>query len=92
MAEFRAHGHCEICHERPDFRGLGGAHIEKRDYNGDNDTPANIIIACARCHNHDKYPTTGGLKIPKDKAREIMRLKNERYNIESRWRCLSDNI
>ena len=92
LIEFRAHGYCEICHDRPDFRGLGGAHIEPRDYTSANDTIDNIIVSCAKCHNHDLYPSHehGGLKITKTEALHLVKIKNERYNIASRWEHLNE--
>ena len=80
LIEDRAFGHCEICGMSPDFRGLGGAHIEKRDRKGLNDTIWNIIISCCRCHDHSKYKY--GLKISQEDAKEIVKKRNELYNIQ----------
>jgi hypothetical protein len=94
LIDYRAHGKCEICAEYPSsIRILGGAHIEPRDYIGANDTIDNIIIACNQCHNHDNYASYehGGLKITKDRAREIVRRRNEQYLIESRWRHYNES-
>ena len=81
LAEHRAFGKCEICGQLPNWLGLGGAHIERRDRYGKNDTVENILICCGRCHNHTLY-RPGGLICDKEKAKEIVRQRNERYNIE----------
>ena len=80
LVEHRAFGKCEICGQAGDWRGLGGAHIERRDRYGKNDTVENILICCGRCHNHTLY-RPGGLSCGKEKAKEIVRQKNEQYGI-----------
>ena len=82
LVEHRAFGKCEICGQLPNWLGLGGAHIERRDRYGKNDTIENIIIACSgRCHDHTLY-RPGGLICGKEKAKEIVRQRNEQYGIE----------
>ena len=82
LAEHRAFGKCEICGLLPDWRGLGGAHIERRDRYGKNDTLENLLICCGRCHDHTLY-RPGGLICGKEKAKEIVRQKNDLRLIES---------
>lgn len=76
----RARGACEICRRPPDWRGFQGAHIERRARDGSNDTIWNIIIACGRCHDH--YIHKSGLAVTKERAREIVQLRNQEYNIK----------
>jgi len=80
LKEERAHGVCEICDQTPDFRGLQGAHIERRARDGSNDTPENIIIACGRCHDHSKFGK--GLAVSKERALKIVEIRNREYNIK----------
>ena len=80
LVEHRAFGKCEICGLPPDWRGLSGAHIERRDRYGKNDTIENLLICCGHCHDHTLY-RPGGLICGKEKAKEIVRQKNEQYGI-----------
>jgi len=80
LVEHRAFGKCEICGQLPNWLGLGGAHIERRDRYGKNDTIDNIIIAGSCCHDHTLY-RPGGLICGKEKAKEIVRQRNEQHNI-----------
>ncbi len=46
----RADGHCEVCGDLPDFRGLQGHHKIHRSQGGE-DTEENCVISCGRCHD-----------------------------------------
>lgn len=81
LAEHRAFGRCEICGRDPDFRGLSGAHIERRDYTGANDTAGNKVIACGRCHDHSRYGK--GLCITQEKAKKLVSILNKFHGIPS---------
>ena len=52
-------GICEVCNNRPDFRGLAKHEIIFRGRGGDPTDPLNCIMACGLCHDHRKYPMTG---------------------------------
>lgn len=52
-------GLCEVCANRPDFRGLAKHEIIFRGRGGDPTDPLNCLMACGLCHNHAKYPLTG---------------------------------
>jgi len=80
LREERAHGVCEICSLNADFRGLQGAHIERRARDGSNDTPENIVIACGRCHDHSKYKN--GLAIHIEECLRLVEARNIKYNIK----------
>ena len=47
---YRAHGRCEACGKRPDWRGLVGHHKIFRS-KGRIDTAENCEILCGKCHS-----------------------------------------
>lgn len=43
-------GYCQLCGERPDFRGLQLHHLEKLSQGGETVEP-NLVIICGKCHD-----------------------------------------
>ncbi len=83
LLEYRAGGLlCEICSFYPDFRGIGGAHIEPRDFTGANDTAENKVMACGRCHDHSKYAKNKGLCITQAEAKKLVAELNKKHGID----------
>jgi len=70
---------CEICGAFVGDVMYHRAHIDERRSEAD-DNIWNIIVACAGCHNHDKYPD-GGLKCGTEEAKRIVRERNETHGI-----------
>ena len=82
LAWDRAHCKCELCLEEPDWRGLSGAHIIRRSKGKlSQDNASNVLIACAICHDHYRYPTTG-LPVSVEEGLALAAKLNARYSID----------
>lgn len=63
-------GVCEICNRGPGNFGLAKHEIIFRGRGGDATDPLNVLLLGQCCHNHVKYPETGG-PISTDEQLEI---------------------
>ena len=77
LAQYRAQGLCELCHQLPDWRGLAGHHVVKRRFNIH--TAGNCLIACGRCHDHTKHGE--GIEMYRDDALVLVMKLNNLYGI-----------
>ena len=76
---------CEICGKpaRAEWRGLSGCHIirKSRGIISAPDKAWNILMACALCHDHNKYPVRG-YEMAEEEALKIASERNEKYDID----------
>ena len=81
ICKARCGGMCEVRGPECLFTyGITPHHVVPRARGGGH-TPSNVLMGCAMCHNHGKYP--GGIPLSIDDALELVKRLNEEYGIEA---------